>query len=170
MGGAPALRRARMAWGTAPPPPSRTKWTRLVHPSVLIGHVQSGRARTAWGTGGGGGSRDHERDAAAGRRALRGSAPQRRARGGAPEGWERLARAPRGAVQHGGVHSRLGPWNLPGREDETCPVSTGGGTRLVRLVRGRGGGPWNLPGREAALRGAVWGTGTGIESLALVSH
>jgi hypothetical protein len=24
--------------------------------------------------------------------------------------------------------------------DETCPVSTGGGTRLVRLVRGRGGG------------------------------
>ena len=22
-----------------PPPPSRTKWTRLVHPSVLIGHV-----------------------------------------------------------------------------------------------------------------------------------
>ena len=25
----------------APPPPSRTKWTRLVHPSVLIGHVSS---------------------------------------------------------------------------------------------------------------------------------
>ena len=24
-----------------PPPPSRTKWTRLVHPSVLIGHVWS---------------------------------------------------------------------------------------------------------------------------------
>jgi len=24
-----------------PPPPSRTKWTRLVHPSVLIGHVSS---------------------------------------------------------------------------------------------------------------------------------
>jgi hypothetical protein len=23
------------------PPPSRTKWTRLVHPSVLIGHVSS---------------------------------------------------------------------------------------------------------------------------------
>jgi len=126
VGGAPALRRARMAWGTAPPPPSRTKWTRLVHPSVLTGHVQSGRARTAWGTGGGGGSRDHERDAAAGRRALRGSAPQRRARGGAPEGWERLARAPRGAVQHGGVHSRLGPWNLPGREPSVRGFRFGG--------------------------------------------
>ena len=25
-------------------------------------------------------------------------------------------------------------------KDETCPVSTRGGTRLVRLVRGRGGG------------------------------
>jgi len=25
--------------GPAPPPPSGTKWTRLVHPSVLIGHV-----------------------------------------------------------------------------------------------------------------------------------
>ena len=25
----------------APPPPSRTKWTRLVHPSVLTGHVSS---------------------------------------------------------------------------------------------------------------------------------
>ena len=24
-----------------PPPPSRTKWTRLVHPSVLFGHVSS---------------------------------------------------------------------------------------------------------------------------------
>ena len=24
-----------------PPPPSRTKWTRLVHPSVLTGHVSS---------------------------------------------------------------------------------------------------------------------------------
>jgi hypothetical protein len=24
---------------SAPPPPSRTKWTRLIHPSVLIGHV-----------------------------------------------------------------------------------------------------------------------------------
>jgi len=28
----------------APPPPSRTKWTRLVHPSVLIGHVPPLRA------------------------------------------------------------------------------------------------------------------------------
>jgi hypothetical protein len=27
--------------GLLPPPPSRTKWTRLVHPSVLIGHVSS---------------------------------------------------------------------------------------------------------------------------------
>ena len=25
----------------SPPPPSRTKWTRLVHPFVLIGHVSS---------------------------------------------------------------------------------------------------------------------------------
>ena len=27
--------------GATPPPPSRTKWTRLVHPSVLTGHVSS---------------------------------------------------------------------------------------------------------------------------------
>jgi hypothetical protein len=27
--------------GPSPPPPSRTKWTRLVHPSVLTGHVSS---------------------------------------------------------------------------------------------------------------------------------
>ena len=26
-------------WQSPPPPPSRTKWTRLVHPSVLTGHV-----------------------------------------------------------------------------------------------------------------------------------
>jgi len=28
-----------------PPPPSRTKWTRLVHPSVLTGHVSGGEVR-----------------------------------------------------------------------------------------------------------------------------
>ena len=28
-------------WVPPPPPPSRTKWTRLVHPFVLIGHVSS---------------------------------------------------------------------------------------------------------------------------------
>ena len=35
-----------------PPPPSRTKWTRLVHPSVLTGHVSSTQrpARRAPGT------------------------------------------------------------------------------------------------------------------------
>ena len=27
--------------GAGPPPPSRTNWTRLVHPSVLTGHVSS---------------------------------------------------------------------------------------------------------------------------------
>jgi hypothetical protein len=32
------------AFQASPPPPSRTKWTRLVHPSVLTGHVfQEGR-------------------------------------------------------------------------------------------------------------------------------
>ena len=33
----------RLAGGQAlpPPPPSRTNWTRLVHPSVLTGHVSS---------------------------------------------------------------------------------------------------------------------------------
>ena len=34
-----------------PPPPSRTTWTRLVHPSVLIGHVSAGRARRACAAG-----------------------------------------------------------------------------------------------------------------------
>ena len=28
-----------------PPPPSRTKWTRLVHAAVLIGHVDVGAGR-----------------------------------------------------------------------------------------------------------------------------
>jgi len=31
------------SYSLPPPPPSRTKWTRLVHPSVLIGHVSSKR-------------------------------------------------------------------------------------------------------------------------------
>ena len=32
----------RLTRGNRPPPPlSRTKWTRLVHPSVLTGHVSS---------------------------------------------------------------------------------------------------------------------------------
>ena len=31
------------------PPPSRTKWTRLVHPSVLTGHVSSLSCRTTTG-------------------------------------------------------------------------------------------------------------------------
>jgi hypothetical protein len=45
--GSPALQRTPSwphAHPTTPPPPSppsRTKWTRLVHPSVLIGHVSS---------------------------------------------------------------------------------------------------------------------------------
>jgi hypothetical protein len=34
-----ALRGQPAAGRRAAPPPSRTKWTRLVHPSVLIGHV-----------------------------------------------------------------------------------------------------------------------------------
>jgi hypothetical protein len=38
-GARPALELLRQA--LAPPPPFRTKWTRLVHPSVLIGHVSS---------------------------------------------------------------------------------------------------------------------------------
>jgi hypothetical protein len=31
----------RAVGGPSPPPPSRTKWTRLIHPSVLTGHVSS---------------------------------------------------------------------------------------------------------------------------------
>jgi hypothetical protein len=38
--GAPA-RRAHEGGPPSPPPPSRTNWTRLVPPSVLIGHVWS---------------------------------------------------------------------------------------------------------------------------------
>ena len=30
-----------------PPPPSRTKWTRLAHPSILIGHVSSQRSHAS---------------------------------------------------------------------------------------------------------------------------
>jgi hypothetical protein len=49
----PSPHAARPACSSAPPrlrppppsPPSRTKWTRLVHPSVLIGHVSSTRRR-----------------------------------------------------------------------------------------------------------------------------
>ena len=37
----------RLYFEVPPPPPSRTKWTRLVYPSVLIGHVSSLRGRAA---------------------------------------------------------------------------------------------------------------------------
>jgi hypothetical protein len=37
---------ARRAGWAPPPPPFRTKWTRLVHPSVLIGHDVD---TTGWG-------------------------------------------------------------------------------------------------------------------------
>ena len=40
-GGPPRVRDQWRRRGGAPPSPSRTKWTRLVHPSVLIGHVSS---------------------------------------------------------------------------------------------------------------------------------
>ena len=40
---------ARAGRGGPPSPPSRTKWTRLVHPSVLIGHV-SRSWRFRWGS------------------------------------------------------------------------------------------------------------------------
>ena len=41
---APPRLRAPLRGHAPPPPPSRTKWTRLVHPSVLIGHVPPLRA------------------------------------------------------------------------------------------------------------------------------
>jgi hypothetical protein len=37
----PGKRSMRSTTCAFPPPPSRTKWTRLVHPSVLTGHVSS---------------------------------------------------------------------------------------------------------------------------------
>ena len=44
---APPRARARRP----PPPPSRTKWTRLVHLSVLTGHVSSRQVRAARAAG-----------------------------------------------------------------------------------------------------------------------
>ena len=52
--------------------------------------------------------------------------------------------------------ARCGPAPLPGRQpvrDETCPISTGGGTRRVQLVREGGGGPVRRV--ERRVRGAA---------------
>ena len=71
-----AERRRRRCACPPPSPPSRTKWTRLVHPSVLIGHVSRGRGRVMrrrWGLGRCPGGR-----AAARQRTARG--PERRPR------------------------------------------------------------------------------------------
>jgi len=55
-----------------PSPPSRTKWTRLVHPSVLIGHVSSTCPRTRNESDGAGrGGHLNQLAAARGRAALR---------------------------------------------------------------------------------------------------
>ena len=45
-----------------------------------------------------------------------------------------------------------------GRRDETCPVSTGGGTRRVQSVReGRGGGRWGRTAGSTATRHTATG-------------
>jgi hypothetical protein len=41
LGARAASAAAKVCRGRPPPPPSRTKWTRLVHPSLLTGHVSS---------------------------------------------------------------------------------------------------------------------------------
>ena len=98
-----------------PPPPSRTKWTRLVHPSVLIGHVSS----TIWADGG----------ARAGR-----SWPSRRWAAPMCRSAPAALTAPRASGARLTVHPR------PPRKAAACPVCTGGGTRRVRFVRGDGRG------------------------------
>jgi hypothetical protein len=73
------------------------------------------------------GVRAVRRAAVGGRRAAGGSGSGSGARGGC---WGGGA----GACQVQGVSDEYG------RRDKTCPISTGGGTRRVRLVRGRRGG------------------------------
>ena len=53
-----------------------------------------------------------------------------------------------------------------GRRDETCPISTGGGTRRVQLVREGGGGACR-PCRARALQGRGR-TSTGTRRVRLV--
>ena len=106
-------RSGRVGW-RPPPPPPRTKWIRRVPHPVLIGHAASQVAR---------GLDRRPRGARCG--AARG-----RAGGGAAGGGRAPApRADRGPARPACAAARA-----------SCPLSTRGGTRLVRLVRGRGGG------------------------------
>ena len=133
-----------------PPPPSRTKRTRLVPPPVLTGHVFGSATPAARAPSCAAvhtcGVRRHRATAwpGPGRSDGPGAPPRRRPCRWKPN-WPTtptpLRRAPR--------RSRLRWWLLRlrsssyGGMDETCPVSTEGWTRRVRLVReggGRGGG------------------------------
>jgi hypothetical protein len=96
------------------PYPPRTKWTRRVPHSVLIGHAVCPRSSAP--------SAPREPRPRRPRRRVPGRARQRRGRSARP--------------------------------NETCPLSTEGGTRRVRLVRDGGvGGPRGPPARAGLPRG-----------------
>ena len=139
------------------PPPSRTNWTRLVPPSVLTGHVSprypftrrrfwrpceaATPARCRRRTRTRGARRPARTPCCRSRRCDRPRARSARARGGprhatAGRGCRSLPRAPRGALSGPGApSSRAQQAQCPAG---ACPVSTGGGTRRVQLVREEG--------------------------------
>jgi hypothetical protein len=119
-----------------PPPPSRTKWTRLVHPSVLIGHVSSlspvhpVHGSTAAAAAGGGAWRRSAASAAVGAlvaRARAGAASQGRPRQD-PLGWARGHAAL--SVQVRGHEAQV-----PGRASKRRQRVSGGGGGGRPVVR-----------------------------------
>ena len=143
-----------------PPPPSRTKWTRRVPHPVLIGHAASLSQVGAYGAHG----LEVVHFSRAGaltppvsppRVPARRAAPSRKARGRATQRccssqWLQGRVAGRARCFCEGARRRGGA---------ACPLSTGGGTRLVRLVRGEGrdllrGWALGVAGRAGADGGA----------------
>jgi len=150
-------------WGSSPPPPSRTKWTRRVPHPVLIGHVTGQVGKQLEGGGRGGAAPPyppHEKNCVCSMPSKRACQPSHysrgRDRGNSREGGVRclqahvpvqapLGHAVGGTVGRGGggrclrsARASLPAPSRPGRPasrrapcGETCPLSTGEGTRTL---------------------------------------
>jgi len=147
-------------------PVSTEGWTRRVHfvregggGGALLGEAhhdelphRRGRRRGGGRRGGGGGGGGRRRGGAG--RAMRGGGDSARVARGERERGLRLPRAAFEAAIVGEaqpladsvalVHGKE-PVDPAGVRDAACPLSTRGGTRLVRLVRGGGGGTCRSP-------------------------
>ena len=142
--------------GASPSRPSpRTNRTRLVPLPVLTGHVLSLSPSSRLGCRG-----ERGRGSGGGRGWWRAGQPARKRRVGLRARRERLQRprvrwqAPRGALG-----DRPQPRGAPRLRDETCPISTGGGTRRFRLVRGTEGGGGGASAGTSILPSAISSSG-----------